>query len=112
MAVAMLQQREEWNYQARGAVVTYMEDIDQDDKGILKPTLIYPDNSNDNEDNPRESLSNPTYADPTSEPVPPGEKPTKEPTLEPDSDALLEPSAPTSEGYTGQLSPKDILRYH
>ena len=38
-------------------------------------------------------------------------KPTKTPTLEPNYDALSENPAPTREGYTGNLSPKDTVRY-
>ena len=40
------------------------------------------------------------------------EKPTVEPTSEPDSDALSEPYAPMREGYMGHIYPKDILIYH
>ena len=49
--------------------------------------------------------------EPTPEPGPPSETPTKEMTLEHDSDALSEPSTPTREGYMGHLSPKYIVVY-
>ena len=61
--------------------------------------LIYLEYSND-EDNdpppgqrqgPHESLRIPPYVDTTSEPVPPKEKPTKEPTSEHKYDALSNP---------------------
>ena len=47
----MLQQREEWTNQPRGAVVTETEDIDSDNKVSLMPPLIYPEDSDDKEDN-------------------------------------------------------------
>ena len=68
--------------------------------------LIYPYESDN-----KESLSDPISAEPTPYPGHPSKKPTEEMTLEPDSDALLEPSAPTREVYLGQLSPKDIVWY-
>ena len=67
--------------------------------------LIYPEDYDDEEDDPCESLRNPLSVEPIPEPRPPSEKPTKETTSEPGSDALSEPSAPTREYYMGHLSP-------
>ena len=47
---------------------------------------------------------------PTPEPGPRSEKPTDEPTLEPNYDALTEILAPTREGSMGNISPKYIVR--
>ena len=109
-AVATPYQREEWTHQTHGAVVKDTEDINLDDEDSLMPTLMYLEEYDDKEDNPLESLSDPTSVEPTPEPGPPSEKPTKEPTSEPDFDALSEPSAPTREGSIGNLSTGDIVR--
>ena len=106
-SVSTPQQREECTHQPRGAVATDTEDSNSDDKYIVMPPLIYPEESND-----KESPSNLPSVDPTPEPGPPSEKPTKEPASEPDYDALSEPSAPTREGSMGHLDLKDIVRYH
>ena len=74
------------------------------------PLLIYPHESNDEEDNSCESPSDPPSADITLEPGPQREKPTEETTSEPNYDALSEPSALTREGSMGKLSPVDIVR--
>ena len=60
---------------------------------------------------PCKALSYPPSVDPTSEPGPPREKPTKKMNLEPKYDASLEPSAPTKDGSMGHISPVDIYRY-
>ena len=75
------------------------------------PPLIYPEESDKEEDDPRESLSNPPFTDTTPEPGPPSEKPSEEPTSETDSDALSESSAPMREGSMGDLTPGYIVRY-
>ena len=54
------------------------------------PLLIYPEYSNN-----EEYLIDPPSMEPTPDPGTPSEKPTKEPTLKPYSDALSEPSMPT-----------------
>ena len=56
-------------------MITDKEDSDLDYKESVMLPLIFP------EDDPHEALSDPTYIDLTSEPGPPSEKPTKEPTL-------------------------------
>ena len=56
-------------------------------------------------------MINPNSADPTTEPGPPSEKNTDEPTLESNSDALSEPSAPTREDSMEYLSPRYKVRY-
>ena len=68
------------------------------------PLLIFPEESGN-----EESPSHPPSVEATPDPGPPSKKTTEELTLEPDSDALLEPSAPMREDYMGQLSPKDIV---
>ena len=75
------------------------------------PPLTYTKKYNNEEDNPYESPSDPTSVYPTPEPGPPNEKPTKEPTSETDLNKPSEPSAPTREGYMGQLPPRDIILY-
>ena len=60
------------------------------------PLSIYPEDSDD-----EESLSDPPSFEPTLEPGPPREKPTKEQTLEPDDDALSEPSETRGGGPWG-----------
>ena len=87
-AVATPQQREEYTHQPHGAVVTYTEDSDSYDKDILMPKLIYPEDFNNEEDDPHESLNNPPSSDPNSEPGPPSKKPTKEPKSESGTDTL------------------------
>ena len=77
-----------------------------EDKDSLMPPLIYSEDSNNDY-----SLRNPPPVEPTLEPGPPSEKTTEEPTSEPDSDALSEPSVPMREDTMGHLSPKDIVRY-
>ena len=81
-------------------------------KNSVITLLIYPEDSGDKEDNLHESPSDPTYADPTLEIVHSSEKHTKEPTLKSGSDALSEPSAPTREGFMGDLDPGYIVIYH
>ena len=71
-----------------------MEDSDSENKDRIMPPLIYPEESDD--DN---SLSDPSSAEPTLEPGPSSDKPTKELASEPDYDALSEPSTPTR-GYS------------
>ena len=82
------QQREEWTHHTHSSVVTYMEDRNSDEEGSGMPPLISPEDSDDKEDNPCESLSNPPSAEPTLEPGSPSENPNNETTSEPDSDAL------------------------
>ena len=77
-----------------------------DNEDSVIPTLIYPEDS-DNEDSP----INPPYMEPTSETGPPSKKPSKETTLEPDYDALPEPSASKREGSMGHLVLKYIVRF-
>ena len=72
----MLQQREEWNHQPRGAVVIDTEDSDLDKEDSVIPPLIYTEYSDDKEYHPCESLSGPHYAEPTPEPRPPSKKTT------------------------------------
>ena len=81
--VATTQQGEEWTHHTHGAVVTYTEEINSDDKDSMMPLLIYPEESNN-----EESLRDPTSVEPTPEPVPPNEKPIEELISEPDSDVL------------------------
>ena len=78
----------------------------------MMPSIIYPDDSNNEKDYTREASSDPPSTDSTSEPGTPIEKATEEPTSETDSDVLSEPSAPMGEGSMGHLSPGDILRHH
>ena len=78
----------------------------------MTPPLIYPEDPNNEEDNPREYLSIPLSVNPTPLPGPPNENPTEEPPLEPNYNALSEPFAPTREGYMVHLSPKDIVICH
>ena len=80
------------------------EDRDSDEEYRVMPPLMYPEESDD-----EEFLSKPPSTETTPDPGPPSKKTTEELTLEPDSDALLEPSAPMREDYMGQLSPKDIV---
>ena len=61
----------------------------------VMPQLIYLVNSNDKEEDPCESLSDPTSAEPTPEPELPSKKSNEEPTSEPDYDSISESSAPT-----------------
>ena len=58
-------------------MVTDTEGIGLEDKDIVRPTLIYPEDSNKKEENPLESLSYPPSAEPNLEPVPPSGKPTE-----------------------------------
>ena len=109
--VATPQKREEWTHHPPIAVVTDTEDRDFDNKDIAMPPLTYLEKSNDEEDRPCESPSNPPSMETTPESGLPSEKPIEEPTFEPDSGALSEPSAPTREGYMGNLAPKDTVRY-
>ena len=104
LEVANIQQREEWNHHPRGTMVTDTEDSDLDDKDSATPSLIYPEESKD-----EESLSDPPSAESTPEIGPPSEKTTKELTSEPDYDALSEPSAPTRENSMGHLSQTYIV---
>ena len=67
----MRQHREEWTLQPHGAVVTDMEVSNSDNEESVMPLLIYPEESNNKEDTPCESLSEPTSADLTLEPGPP-----------------------------------------
>ena len=67
--------------------------------------LIYTEEY-DNEESP----SDPPSAEPTPEPRISSGKPTKEPTLKTDYDALSEPYAPTGEGNMENIAPKDIVR--
>ena len=76
------------------------------------PPLIYPMESDDKKYDPCESLRIPTYTDTTPEPGHPSKTNTKEPTSEPNYDALLEPSTPRGGYFMGNLYPKDIVRYH
>ena len=94
-----------------GAVVSDTEDSNSDGKDSVMPQLIYLDKSDDEEYNPRESLSDPLTTEPIPKPEPTSGKPTKEPTLEPDSDALSEPFKPMMKGSMGRLAPKYIVRY-
>ena len=89
LAVSTPQQREEWTQQIRGAVVIDTDDRNSEDKDSVMPTLIYLENSGEEEDDPCESPSNPPYTEPTLEPGPPSEKPTKEPISEPDFGSLI-----------------------
>ena len=109
-AVPTLQQRVYWAHQPHDAVATDTEDIHSDGKEIVIPPLIYPEEFDNDEDHLHEYLSNPPSADPTSEPGPPREKPTKEVTSEPDSDALSQPSETTRGGSMGHISPGDNFR--
>ena len=79
-AVAALQQREECTNYPSGAVVIYTEDRNSDDEDSVMPPFIYLEDSNEEEDDPHESLRNPPSADPTPKPGPPSENSTKEPT--------------------------------
>ena len=90
----------------RGAVATDTEDSNLNNKDIMMPPLIYPEES-DNEEHLRKSTS----AETIPKPGPPNEKPTKEPTSETDFDALSEPSTPTGKDSMGHLAPRDIVRY-
>ena len=74
------------------------------------PLLIFLGDSDDEEVDLHESHSNPSSMDPTSEPGPPSENPTNKPTLEPNYDALSEPSESMREVYMGHLASGDILR--
>ena len=76
----------------------------------MMPLLIYPEEFEDEEDNPHESPSNPPSAEPAPEPVPPSKKHTEESTSEPNYDDLSGSSVPTRVGSMEQLSPKDIER--
>ena len=69
-----------------------MEDSNLDDKDIVISLLIYPEDSNNNKDDPHEYPINPPSAETTPEPGTPCRKPTKELTSEPDYDALSEPA--------------------
>ena len=73
-AVATPHQWEECTNQPRGAVSTYMEDINSDDKDSVMLPLIYPEESNN-----EESLDEPPSAEPTPEPRTPSGKPTLQP---------------------------------
>ena len=73
-AVATPHQWEECTNQPRGAVSTYMEDINSDDKDSVMLPLIYPEESNN-----EESLDEPPSAEPTPEPRTPSVKPTLQP---------------------------------
>ena len=88
-------------------MVTDTDDSDSGNIYIVMSQLIYLDDSND-----EESLSNPSCMGLTLYPVTQSENPTKEPTSEPDYDALSELSAPLREDSIGHLSPKDIVKQH
>ena len=64
-SVATLQQREKWYHQPQGAGVIDTDNRDLDDEDSMMPLLIYPEDSNNEEDNPCESLSIPTSTEPT-----------------------------------------------
>ena len=87
-------------------MVTDTDDRELDYKDSVMPPLIYPEESND-----EESISDSTSAEPTLNTGPPSEKSTKEPILEPDSDALSEPPAPRRENSMGHIAPGDIVQY-
>ena len=103
--VATTHKREEWIHHPCGAVVTETEDSNLDYKDSVIPPLIYLEES-ENED----SMIEPPSADPTLDPRRPRDKPTKELTLVPNSNALSEPFAPTREDSMGHLAPKYIVR--
>ena len=68
----MLQQREEWNHQPRGAVVIDTEDSDLDKEDSVIPPLIYTEYSDDKEYHPcgcilRKTI--PSSGDPSSFPI-------------------------------------------
>ena len=71
--VATPQQREEWTHQPHGSVVTETEGRDSDNKDRVKHLLIYPEDPDDKDDNPQESLRNSPSMEPTTEPGPPSE---------------------------------------
>ena len=81
-----------------------------DDKDSMMPLIIFLEDSNYKEEDPRESPSKTTSEEPTPEPGSPSEKPTEETTLETYYDSISEPSAPTREGSMGYLSPRDTVR--
>ena len=93
-------------------MVVDTEDSDSDDEYSMIPLLIFPEESDNKEDEPRESPSDLHSMDPALELGPPSEKPTKEVASEPNSDALSEPSISTRRGYMGHLAPGYIMRYH
>ena len=75
--VATLQQREEWTCQPHVAVVTYTEYRDLYNKDSVIPSLIYLKESNDKDEDPHVSTSDPPSTEPTPEPGSPREKPTE-----------------------------------
>ena len=77
--VATPQNREDWTHQTCSDVVIDTEDSNLDDKYSVMPALIYSEVSYKKLYNPREYLRDPSSAEPTPEPGPPSEKPTKEP---------------------------------
>ena len=82
-AVFTTQQMEDWAHHPLGDVVTEMEERNSDKKDSMMPSLIHPEDSDN-----QESLSNPHSAEPTTEPRTPNEKYAKGLTSEPNFDAL------------------------
>ena len=80
--VATTQQREKLDHQGHITAITDKKDRDLDYKYSVMPLLIYPEDSNEDEDDPRESLSDPSFTESTPETKPPREKPPEEPTSE------------------------------
>ena len=76
--VAKLQQMEEWTNQPHGAVSTYTEERNLEDEYSMMISLIYPEDSNDKEDNHRKSPIDPPSVYPTLEPNHTSVKPNKE----------------------------------
>ena len=56
--VAALHQREDWANQPHGAVVTDTEDSNSENEDSMIPPLIYPEDSDNKEDDPHEYPSN------------------------------------------------------
>ena len=92
-------------------MVTGTEDSNTVEKYRVMPPLIYPHESENEEDEPpprqprgpHEYPSKSPSAEPTSEPGPPILKTTKEPTSETNYNASSEPLVPTREDYIGNL---------